>query len=93
MVKFRHYIKLRAYDYSIQTYSELCDTVVTADAVRQSSVDYLMDKLIPIELQQDDLPKEQDKLQNTTESSGRKISRHSAEDHERKRNILRNKGT
>ena len=53
---------MRDNDYSIQTYSDLCDTVVTADAARQSSVDYLMDKMISIEIQQDDLQKEQDKL-------------------------------
>ena len=64
---------MRDYDYSIQTYSDLCDTVVTADAARQSSVDYLMDKMISIEIQQDDLQKEHDKLQKQQNQAAEKI--------------------
>ena len=65
--------QMRDYDYSIQSYSNLCDTVVTADAARQSSVDYLMDKMISIEIQQDDLQKEQDKLQKQQNQAAEKI--------------------
>ena len=51
--------KMRQYDNNIQKYTDLCDTVVNADASRQTSVDDVMDKLMSIELQQDDLQKQQ----------------------------------
>ena len=50
---------MNEYDQSIKKYTYLCDRVINADTSRQTSIDEVMDKLMSIELQQDELQKQQ----------------------------------
>ena len=50
---------MNEYDQSIKMYTNLCDRVINADTSRQTSIDEVMDKLMSIELQQDELQKQQ----------------------------------
>lgn len=55
--------KVNDYDTSIQNYSDLCDTIVSSNAERDSSIDYVMDKLMTIEIQQDQMQEKQSKME------------------------------
>ena len=51
--------KIETYDNSIQTYSDMCDNIVSSNSESESKIDYLMDKLISIELSQNELQSKQ----------------------------------
>ena len=53
--------KMESYDSSIQSYSNLCDGIVTANTEANSKIDHLMDKVMTLELDQDEMRAKQSK--------------------------------
>ena len=51
--------KIEIYDNSIQTYSDICDNIVSSNSESESKIDYLMDKLISMEISQNELQSKQ----------------------------------
>ena len=51
--------KIETYDNSIQTYSDICDNIVSSNSESESKIDYLMDKLISMEISQNELQSKQ----------------------------------
>ncbi|MEW8563212.1 MAG: hypothetical protein AB2541_13945, partial [Candidatus Thiodiazotropha sp.] len=53
--------KISDYDNSIQSYSDLCDSVVKSNEDLDSKVDYVLDRLITLQIQQNDIQEMQNK--------------------------------
>ena len=51
--------KIETYDNNIQTYSDICDNIVSSNSESESKIDYLMDKLISMEISQNELQSKQ----------------------------------
>lgn len=55
--------KIDDYDNSIQKYSDMCDDIVSSYSVRESELDHVMDKLISIQIQQNQMQEKQNQMQ------------------------------
>ena len=56
-------LKTKIYDYdtNIQNYSDLCDSIVSSNTHHASEIDYMMDKLITLQINQDAIQTKQNK--------------------------------
>ena len=56
-------LKTKIYDYdtNIQKYSDLCDSIVSSNTHHASEIDYMMDKLITLQINQDAIQTKQNK--------------------------------
>ena len=55
--------KIDDYDNSIQKYSDMCDDIVSSYTERESELDHVMDKLITIQIQQNQMQEKQSKME------------------------------
>ncbi|MEW8545700.1 MAG: hypothetical protein AB2693_19435, partial [Candidatus Thiodiazotropha sp.] len=55
--------KIDDYDNSIQKYSDMCNDIVSSYTQRESELDHVMDKLITIQIQQNEMNEKQSKME------------------------------